>query len=426
MSEVDNVTFVDGHAVSQEEPVQGQAPADEREAAIKAVKEALKGVAKESADNADKASKQDPYKPEGAKAEKKEPKKAGEKEEEDAPKKAGDSGKSERDAQGRFLPKEHKESTEGSRQRPAEKPTVPTAKESGEEEEAPKSEPAPDPRKASVKELLKNREKLAKEKLAVKEEINAEREAFRREQEAFRQEQARLMQEREFLRQQAARIQALKSDPARAVREAGWDPEEFIMSLAREGTPEGQLDRQTRQLREELAQIKAWKEQQAREAQEYQRRAEYERLYNYRQEVERQFLGTAINEDKYPHIANFYKGREGALISEGDIIAAEFRNLSGGREASFDEVADYIEEELASRFNNLYSKRYGNGTQQATGSVNVVKPAKGSKGKSLSPGMASERRTLGKELMDLDGEERILAAREAVGMALAEARKNTD
>lgn len=416
MSEdVSNVTFVDGKAVSQEEPATGQAPANEREAAIAAVREALqKAKAEESQENEPKAAKKEPKEKAEAKLGKPAPVKQDEGEE-------GDSGKSDRDAQGRFLPK--KDAGEPVRTKPfvpaPTKADKTTTEEDG--EEAPKSEPLPDPKKATVTQLLKNREKLAKEKLAVKEEINAEREAFRKEQEELRNLQAQVQQERQFLQQQAQRLQALKSDPARAVREAGWEPEDFILRLAREGTPEGQADRQTMQMREELAQLKQWRQEQAQQAQHAQRAQEYQRLVDYRREVENQFLTTAVNEEKYPHISNFYKGREAALISEGDIIAAEFRQLSGGREASFSEVADYIEEELASRTKAYYSKTNANAQADASGTSG--KPTKGNKGKTLSQGMASERRTLGTSQKNLDGEERLLAAREATKLAIAEARQ---
>jgi hypothetical protein len=102
------------------------------------------------------------------------------------------------------------------------------------------------------------------------------------------------------------------------------------------------------------------------------------------------------------------------LVAAGDLTAYEFRELAG-REGSLDEILDYLEDDLAERANSWYVKKSG-----TKGSVSPeAKPGKGSKGKSLTPEAASERRSLGrKELRDLDDDERILAARQAVGVAL--------
>lgn len=103
-------------------------------------------------------------------------------------------------------------------------------------------------------------------------------------------------------------------------------------------------------------------------------------------------------------------------MAYADLIAAQYRELSGGKEASLKEVADYIEEELAERANAWYVKKSGTGKETVSSDA---RPGKGSKGKSLTPEAASERRTLSRSsLKDLDEEERKAAAKAAVAAAL--------
>lgn len=378
MSDESNVTFVGGKAIEQHEAAESNLPSDERAEAMKAVKEAIAGAAKEATESADKASKQDPYKPEGAKAE--------------------------RDPEtGKFLPKGGK------------------TQEKAKSEEVDDDDEPIDTTSAPLKQLLKAREKLAKQKVAQKDEFAQERAKIQEETRKIQQTWAEIQQMQRQIQQQTAYLQKLKSDPATAVREFGWEPEEFIVNLAKEGTPEGAASRAQREIQAQLAEIRKWKEEMSVQEQQRAHQAQFNQQVQFRDHIEKTFIGGAMNEEKNPHIASFYKGRESALIAQGDLIAAEFRELSGGREASLEEIIDYIEEDLADRATAWYEKKSGtkkDGVLQASGN----KPAKGSKGKSLNPELSGERRALGKKsLKDLDEEERLLAAKESVGMALAAA-----
>lgn len=377
MSDDTQVTYVGGKAIEQSEAAESNLEADEREAAKAAVAEAIKGAAKEAGDSAEKASKQDPYKPAGAKAE--------------APKKDPETG--------RFLPKGEKE--------------APKEEAEGEEEEE------LDLSKAGLKQLLKQREKVAKLKASAKDELSKEREKIAEETRKLQDTWSQMQAMQEDIKRQRAVLEGLKKDPAKAVREYGWEPEEFIVNLAKDGTPEGIAERQRREMQAELAEIRAWKTEMAQREQQARQWQQQQQMVNHRSQIEKQFLDLAFDAEKNPHIAEMYKGRENALIAEGDLMAHEFRQLSGGREANLSEIVEFIEETLAERFSLLYEKKSGL-KKDIDPQVDGKKPAKGSKGKTLTPEMTSQRSTLNKKaLKDLDEEERLAAAKESVGLAIA-------
>lgn len=373
------VTYVNGKAVEQSEGTGGIAPTgdsqrdSEREAAVKAVREAIGKAAKDSKESAPRAAKADGFKPPGAKAE----------------------AEAEQD------------------EKPA--PKAKAAPEESEDEEV-------DLDKASVKQLFKHREKLAAAKRDAVTKHQQEMAQLQHERQVMQQEYQRFQQERAQLQQQAQRLAKLKDDPAAAVMEAGWQPEDFILSLAKEGTEEGKIARQQRQLQQEIAEMRSWKEQQLRQQQEAQQHAQLQQMAHHRQSVEQEFLKHAFDEKARPHTASFYKGRERALVAEGDLIAAEYREMTG-REASLDQIADYVEEQLAERYKTWYetSRKLGltkDEAHEVAASETGGAPPAGKRGKTLSGSITSERRSLGSALKDLDGDERIEAAKEAVRQAI--------
>lgn len=408
------VTFVGGRAVEQSEGLDSNLEEDEREAAKAAVKKAIDEAGKQAAKEAKEDKAKDPFKPPGAKSdkdEKKDPKESKPKSKDDS---GEDSGPS-RGPDGKFVSKSG--NSEGSEDDSKDKPSdgIGSGKrktESGDEKEF-------DPETASVKEFLKNREKIANLKKNAKEEISAERQQFESERQAFYQQQLKLQQQQELLQRQAQALQALKSDPARAVREAGYDPEQFILDLAQEGTPEGKAQRELRELRDQLVQMQNYQQHQLRQQQMAQQQYQHQQIANARNHAVQTFVKLGMDEDKYPHIATFYKGRERSLVAAGDLTAEEYRTLSGGKEGGWEDILDYIEDQLAERANSWYEKR-GAGKVK-TAHVDDERPK--SKGKTLSPDVSGERRTLKpKTLNDLDGEERLEAARQAVAVALANSK----
>lgn len=383
-----NVTFVGGKAVEQHDSLDSNVEPDVREDAKEAVREAIRKASEEAKEGAEKASKQDPYRPEGAKNEKDEP--AGKSPVTKKP--AKDVETPERGPDGKFLPRKEKDSqgTEG--------------------------EPEPDDDATSLKQLLKHRQNNAQPKKEAQDRLAKEREQLAQETRKVQELYAQIQAEQNRINKERERYERLRKDPASAIREIGWEPEQFIVDLARDGTPEGQMARQQRELQQQLKEMQDWKAEQARQMQRAQEEAQWQQQVNYRQHIERTFIEDALHEENRPHTYEFYKGRENALLSYADLIAAQYRELSGGKEASLKEVADFIEEELAERANAWYEKK--SGTKKVSVSPEA-KPGKGSKGKSLTPDAASEKRSLGrKALKDLDEEERRAAAREAVAAAI--------
>ncbi len=408
-SETSEVTFVAGHAVEQTEGLDSNLEEEEREAAKEAVRKAIRGesedIGKEAAKKAKEAKNKSPFKPEGMKVDDEaegntEPKHS---------KGASGSDGPERGPDGKFVPKE------GSASSPKTGKASDAAEKESETEEI-------DFDKASVKQLLKAREKVAALK---REGVNAKNEYVRqqaenaRAQEEIQAQWQQVRQQQAEMQRQARAFQALRNDPARAIRENGLDPEQFILDLASDGTPEGQARRQQKEIADQLAEIRQWKQDQARQQLEWQQRQQEHHQRTERENLVKSFVRMGADEQKYPHTAAFYKGMDRVLVAAGDIAAQEYRQLSGGKEGSLEDILDYIEDSLAERANSWYQSRSSNTKTQVVSDYGDVSRPK-SKGKSLSPDGSGERRTLApKSLKDLDGDERLEAARRSVRVALA-------
>ncbi len=268
----------------------------------------------------------------------------------------------------------------------------------------------PDADASALRKALQER----KETVRFKEEAKAEVEKMREETRQFYRQ---LQAEKQQMAAERQKFELLRKDPIRAIRENGWDPEEFILDIANDGTPEGQARRQQRELQSQLKEIQDWKRQQAEAAETQRREQEHHQRKNFRQQVEREFLGTAFQKTQdgnaaNPHLASFYKGHEVGLLAEADVVAEQYRNATG-KEASFSEITEYLEERAARWYKSMSGA-------QAAPSVSQGRPTPGSAtGKrSLSPNGSSERRSLGNTLKDLDGDERLEAAKIAVRAAI--------
>ncbi len=391
MSDEAVVTFVGGKAVEQTEGLDSNLEADEREAAKDAVRKAIQKAGEDSADDAKSTRAKDPFKP------------AGTTRSEEADDSDADVAP-ERGPDGKFLPRDGK---------PKAKPDAQKASEATDDEPL-------DLDKASVKQLLKQRERVAAIKRDAKDEISKAQQEFQAQRNQFQQMQQQFAQERAQLQKERQSWQAIKSDPARAIREGGYDPEQFILDLAQEGTPEGQAKRQQREIQSQLAEIKQWREEQAQAQQRQQQQYRQHQEVQARQNAVQGFVKLGLDEEKYPHVANFYAGQERALVAFGDLAAEEYRHLSNGKEGSFEDILDYIEDQLAERANTWYSKKQKGGQRSDTQSTQE-KPK--SKGKTLNPESSGERRTHSpRDLRDLDGDERLEAAKQAVAVAMAKSR----
>lgn len=309
-----------------------------------------------------------------------------------------------------------KEAADGAKKAP--KPgEVPGAKKAKEEAAAEPTKETVDPDTASVKQAIRNREKLAAEKAR----YSAEAAKAKAE---MQQMWAQLQAEKQAIESQRQQLARLKSDPVAAIKESGWDPEELIINLAKQGTPEGKLEAERRAFQAKLDEMEQWRKQELQQREQWQQQALQRQAIEHRQSVEQQFLSHALDEERSPALASLYKGREAALVAEGDLVAQQYRKLTG-REASLEDIVEYLEEEVSNRASNWYSKKAGTGTSQS-GAAQVATPqAKpkprqgGSGGKTLTGAGSSERRALGKDFADLEGDERRQTAIAAVRAALA-------
>ena len=269
----------------------------------------------------------------------------------------------------------------------------------------------PDPDASALRKALSERKETAKYKA----EANAELERMRAE---VRQVHQQVLRDKQEVAAERAKLARLRTDPIAAIRENGWEPEQFIMDIAQDGTPEGKAQRDARALRESIKELHDWKAAQANERQQQtQQREQYEQR-QFRQNVEREFLGTVngkseTGEDTHPHLAGLYKGHEVGLLAEADVVAEQYRNATG-KEATFSEIAEYLEERAAKWYKSM------SGGAKAAPPAVQGKPTQGSSGKkSLSPAGSSERRSLGTSYADLDGDERREMAITAVRAAIS-------
>ncbi len=371
-----DVTYVGGRAVEQ--TTEGEAPAGEHGDELAAAKAAVKAAIQEEGKKAAKEAKahlaKDPMQPR------------------------------ERGPDGKFLPAD--EATSETADAKAGKP-VAKPKEAEDADEADRSE-------------LRRTLDARKEQAKFKAEAAAEVEKLRNEARSFYQQ---LQQERAELQREKSRLEMLKKDPLKAIRENGWDPEEFILDIASDGTPEGKARRQQREYEAKIAELEGWRKEQQEASVRQQEEAEKYQKAQFRNNVEQEFLRTAGSrkEDgnhRNPHLVAMYKDDPASLVSQADHVAERYRAATG-RDATFGEIAEYLEERAAKWYKSI-----SNGSAPQDGApVTKGKPTPGSAtGKrSLSPSGSSERRSLGTALKDLDGDERLAAARDAVRVAIHEA-----
>ncbi len=273
-----------------------------------------------------------------------------------------------------------------------------------------KSEPDEDA--SALRKALTERKEQAKYKA----EANAQLERDRAEARAVYQQ---LQREKQEIAAERQKLAMFRKDPVRAIRENGWEnPEEFILDIAQDGTPEGQARRQQRELQAQIKELHDWKAEQARQVEAQREEAASHDRRQFRQNVEREFLNAA---SQHEALVSMYRGHEVGLIAEADVVAEQYRNVTG-KEATFAEIAEY----LAERTERWYKTRSqakvvpdSAGNQMAP-AVTQGRPTQGSATgkKSLSPAGSSERRSLGNSYADLDGDERREAAMMAVKSAI--------
>lgn len=292
------------------------------------------------------------------------------------------------------------------------------AAEAGEETEAP-AEKAPDTdAETPAAKKGKDKEPPAEEPAQTASEIQRvlkEREARRDAQReiaemraAAHAEAAEAKRLRAEIEQERAFYAELRTKPIDAIRKSGWNPDDLILSLAKAGTPEGQLaerleaeSRARAGLENQLKEFLTRDEQRQRQAADAANEASI-------QAAEQRFLGFTQNEETCPTLARLFKGREHVIIAEGHRVARAYHAKTGQIPNERD-IAEYLESEWAVNGSATTTPAGKAPQRRASGSASVT------------PAEASERRTVAKSVADMSDEDRLREARAAAAKAIKEA-----
>lgn len=209
------------------------------------------------------------------------------------------------------------------------------------------------------------------------------------------------------------RLQKLRSAPLSAIKELGWDTKQLVDEVMREGTPEWQaqkryeaaLDKQNA----ELAELKAWREEQKVASEKRDREAQ---AYG-RQQVETKFLAAFPAESA---ARTLYEDSE--LVAKGHAIADAYREKSGGKVASIEDVRDYLEELAVKRLAAIRQEPGGVPASQAPAAAKVAHQPKANGPRALSGNAASERRTSPKPRHEWTPDEEYSALKAAAESAM--------
>lgn len=168
---------------------------------------------------------------------------------------------------------------------------------------------------------------------------------------------------------ESAVVTRLREKPIEALRELGLDPREFFERAVEDPkqlTPEASIKAEVDALKRQLAD----REQRERE---YAEQAKVRSFETEMMTAKRQFVTEALV-DKHPHLTAVYGDRPGALAEEALRIAKEYTSRTG-EYASNEELATYLEQVEAERYNSLRSRleRAGSvATQPAGGNVSLT------------------------------------------------------
>lgn len=269
---------------------------------------------------------------------------------------------------------------------------------------------------STLKKALAERKEVARFKKEAADQLERERQEVRQIHQRLRAQEAEIAKREE-------KMAMFRKDPVRAIRENGWDnPEEFILDIARDGTPEGQQARAHRELLDRLDRAEQWQKQELESRRQQAEQQEEHAKRANRESIERNFLTEA---SKHECLVGMYKGHEVELICQADIVAEKYRNATG-KEATFGEIAEYLAERHEKWYTSRSSKNDASASiaqdsqQRVAADIGAGRPTQGSATGKKRPTSAasSERRSLGTNFADLDGDERLEAAKTAVRAAI--------
>jgi hypothetical protein len=157
------------------------------------------------------------------------------------------------------------------------------------------------------------------------------------------------------VQQQKAWLESLRSDPIRAIRELGIDAEDFLMQLAGATSPEEKARQEKSKEESRIEKLERQLAERTRQEQEQAQAYERQQQAVARETAIQQFSAIAFAEEKHPHLVALYEDRPQELIKVADSIAFTYRQRTG-LEATFEELAEYLESEAAKTVSKAQSR----------------------------------------------------------------------
>lgn len=186
---------------------------------------------------------------------------------------------------------------------------------------------------------VKRREVLQAERAKAKEEHDFLTSSAQQELAKVRAAAAEVQRQKDW-------YESLRSDPIRAIRELGMDPEDFLMRLADASSPEEKARQEKSKEESRIEKLERQLADRARQEQEQAQAREWQQQTVAREMAIQQFSAVAFAEEKHPHLVALYEDRPKELIKIADSIAYTYRQRTG-LEATFEELAEYLESEAA-------------------------------------------------------------------------------
>lgn len=236
--------------------------------------------------------------------------------------------------------------------------------------------------------MIRAREKAQK----VRDEAEKHASEARAQHERNKQEWEQLQKLRAETESERQRILKLRSDPMGAIRELGWDPNDLVTNVARQGTPEWQeLQRFQTELSKrdsELAELRQYMQQQKQRDEQLQQHYRQQQEQAVRANVEKQFFDLIA---PHPELTEVWSPEE--LVMKGDRIA-DLAFEKTGKYPPLEEIRDRLVAEAKQRLDKLRHQEDGAGKAAAKGKV-----ANGQR--TLSAAATGERRTTSKSYREL-------------------------
>jgi hypothetical protein len=275
--------------------------------------------------------------------------------------------------------------------------TPPPAKEAG--------EAAADPDEPAIAAVIRAREKAFAERQQGHNDAAEMRAQAQQEAEQIRAA-ARKQAAADYEADLQARRSKFKESPISAIRELGWQTDEMVDAVAREGTAEWKA---MRAIQQELAETRAQAgsvDKVKADFAAFKQQIEQERSNGARRAVEQAFMEQHAAPDKTPYLHKRYDPEE--IIAKAHKLASDWS--AANIPFAHSDVAAYLEHQARARI-------AGTPAQQVSAVSGTATKVKANGSRTLSPSNGSERRASPKPIDEMNPDEEraalIEAAREA-------------